>query len=245
MPLQILQSAPNDPKPNSRNRASKVPYIIMCTVLPGVPNFRPFGFMISRFGDSPHFPLTPILKFQCATTFLIFWADHQNNHNFIFPYDCRIYHKVWLRSDEKFPDPYGSVLAKMSKCYTSTLKHLTFLNVGRSPKTVIAWIPSWPLAIKFGWNWLKTVGTVAFWNLNIWIAKCTEWPQNKLKQSSGITSTLPVCTVVHRVPNFRQFRCTISRFQDIAHIRIFPLPSMQKFQSAINFLILADHQYIP
>ncbi len=45
-----------------------------------------------------------------------------------------------------------------------------------------------------------------------------------------------MCTVVPRVPNFRPFRTTISRFQDIAHFRIFPLPPMLIFQSAIQFL---------
>ncbi len=45
-----------------------------------------------------------------------------------------------------------------------------------------------------------------------------------------------MCTVVPRVPNFRPFRSTISRFQDIPHFRIFPLTPMLKVQSAIKFL---------
>ena len=60
-------------------------------------------------------------------------------------------------------------------------------------------------------------------------------PQTKLKLT-GIKSTLPICTVVARVPNFRPFHSTISRFQDIAHFSIFPLIHMLKFQSAIEFL---------
>ncbi len=59
-------------------------------------------------------------------------------------------------------------------------------------------------------------------------AKCTEWPQTKLKES-GIKSSLHVCTVVPRVPNFRPFRSTISHFQDLTYFRIFPLTPMLKF----------------
>ncbi len=47
--LEILQSAPNDPKPNSWNRASKVPSI--CALLPRVPNFLQFRSTISRFAE--------------------------------------------------------------------------------------------------------------------------------------------------------------------------------------------------
>ncbi len=38
-----------------------------------------------------------------------------------------------------------------------------------------------------------------------------------------------------RVPNFRPFRSTINRFQDVVHFRIFPLTPMLKFQSATKF----------
>ena len=44
-----------------------------------------------------------------------------------------------------------------------------------------------------------------------------------------------MCTLVPRVPNFRSFRSTISRFQDIAHFRILPLTPMLKVQSATFF----------
>ncbi len=50
-------------------------------------------------------------------------------------------------------------------------------------------------------------------------------------KESGIKNTLPMCTVVPWVTNFCPFRSTISRFQDIAHFRIFPLTPMLKFQS--------------
>ncbi len=57
--------------------------------------------------------------------FFNFVADCHNIHNFIFSYDCRIYHIVWPRSDEncrrssvlKFSAPYVSVLTKISKCH--------------------------------------------------------------------------------------------------------------------------------
>ncbi len=44
-----------------------------------------------------------------------------------------------------------------------------------------------------------------------------------------------MCSVVPRVPNLYPFRYTISRLQDIAHFRIFPLTHMLIFQSAIKF----------
>ncbi len=62
----------------------------------------------------------------------------------------------------------------------------------------------------------------------------TERPQTR-RMESGIKSTLHLCTEVHRVPNFRPFCSTISRFQDIAHFRIFSLTPMLKFQTVIFF----------
>ncbi len=100
--LEILQSTPNDPKPNSRNRASKST-LHMCTVVPRVPNFCSFCSMISRFQDIAHFgifPLTPMLKIQSAIYIFLILAGRQSICNFIFPYNCLIYHKVWLRSDK-------------------------------------------------------------------------------------------------------------------------------------------------
>ncbi len=47
----------------------------MCTVVPRVPNFRPFRSMINHFQDIAHFrifPLTPMLKFHSAIQFLNF-----------------------------------------------------------------------------------------------------------------------------------------------------------------------------
>ena len=99
----------------------------MCTVIPRVPNFHPLRSTINRFQDIAHFrffPSTPMLKFQSATLFL-FLADRQNIYNFAFRHDCRIYHKVWLKSAKncrssvlKFPAPYGPVLTNISKCHT-------------------------------------------------------------------------------------------------------------------------------
>ncbi len=75
----------------------------MCTVVPQIQNFRPFRSTISRFQDIAHFrifPLTYMLKFQRVTKFSIL-VDRQNIYNFTFTDDCLIYHKVWLRSDQK------------------------------------------------------------------------------------------------------------------------------------------------
>ena len=115
------------------------------------------------------FPLTPMLKFQKCHKLLIFLADNQNIRNFIFPYDCRIYHKVWPRSDEnctrssilKFPAPYGPVLTwltKISKCH----KFFTFWQIGKNSYSVNSLVTN-ILTIKFGWTWMKTGGAVAFW----------------------------------------------------------------------------------
>ncbi len=41
-----------------------------------------------------------MLKFQSATK-LLFLADLQKIYNLIFSYNYLIYHKVWLKSDEK------------------------------------------------------------------------------------------------------------------------------------------------
>ena len=108
--------------------------------------------------------------------------------------------------------------------------------------TIVHWVPNFRpfrsttniLTIKFGWYWMKTGGSSSLLYIRNF-AKCTKWPQTKLKESS-IIGALPMCTVVPRVPNFHPFRSTISCFQDIAHFRIFPLTPMLKFQSAINRL---------
>ena len=71
---EILHSAPNDPKPNSRNQASKVPHI--CPLqYPKSQIFVSFTLRSAIF-EIFHilgFLLTPMLKFQSATKFLIFW----------------------------------------------------------------------------------------------------------------------------------------------------------------------------
>ncbi len=89
------------------------------------PNFHSFCSTISHFQDIAQiFPLTSMLKFQSATTFLILASDRQNIYNVTFPYDGLILRKVWLKSDKncrssvlKFPAPYGLVLTKNSKCH--------------------------------------------------------------------------------------------------------------------------------
>ncbi len=71
--LEILQSAPNDPKPTQGIGIKST--LHTWTVVPRVPNFRLFRSMISHFQHIAHFticPLTPMLKFQSPTTFLIF-----------------------------------------------------------------------------------------------------------------------------------------------------------------------------
>ena len=127
----------NDLKLNSKNsKNSKTRKVLYITQYIGqqVPNFHPFRSTISHFQDIAHFgifPLTPMLKFQSATDFLIFGRSpkHITLHSFIalfiiyyiFIIYCLIYHKVWLRSDKncrrssilKYPAPYGPVLTKL------------------------------------------------------------------------------------------------------------------------------------
>ncbi len=66
------------------------------------------------------------------------------------------------------------MLRQISKCHN-------FFNFGRSSQTCNSLHPLMTniLTIKLGWNWMKTVGAVAFWRS--WhrkFAKCTEWPQS-------------------------------------------------------------------
>ena len=70
----MLQSAPDDPKPNSRNRASKIPYI--CALQ--YPESQIFILSLhdqpfSRYSTFQDFPIDfHMLKFQSATKFLTF-----------------------------------------------------------------------------------------------------------------------------------------------------------------------------
>ncbi len=159
----MLQSAPKDLKPNPRNRASKVPYNY---TVPRVPNFRPFCSTISPFLDIPHFrfDIDSYVKISKCHKIFHFLAGHQNIHSFIFPSDCHIYHKVWARLDEncrssvlKFPAPYGSVLTKISKCH----KIFKFWQITKNSYSLNSLMTN-ILTIKFGWNWVKTGGPVAF-----------------------------------------------------------------------------------
>ncbi len=61
---------------------------------------------------------------------------------------------------------------------------------------------------------------------------------------------LDVQYIVPRVPKFRSFRSTVSRFQDMTHFRTFPLTPMLKYQSATKVLIFGRstkglYRYIP
>ena len=81
---------------------------------------------------------------------------------------------------------------------------------------------------------------IVIWNF----AKCTEWPQTKLK---GIGHQ-KYPTYVHcstPSPNFHPFLSTTRRVQDTAHVRIFSLTPMLNVQSATFFFIfLAKRQSI-
>ena len=56
-------------------------------------------------------------------------------------------------------------------------------------------------------------------------------------EESDMLSTLHMQYLHPRVTNCCPFCSTISRFQDIAHFRIFQLNPMLKYQSATKFLI--------
>ena len=77
----ILQSALNYLKLNSKNQKWKVPYIAQY-IGPQVTNVHPFRSTISHFQDIAQFrifPLTPMLKFQSVTKFLIFARSPKSN----------------------------------------------------------------------------------------------------------------------------------------------------------------------
>ncbi len=136
-----------------------------------------------------------------------------------------------VRTVLKWPTPYGPVLTRISKCHKNFKIFGRLLNIYHSLYSLITNI----LTMKFGWNQMKIGRVVEFENRNIGnFAKCTKWPQTKLKEL-GIKSTPPMCTIVPRDPNFRPFLSTISRFQNIAYFTIFPLTPMLKCQSATKF----------
>ena len=88
-------------------------------------------------------------------------------------------------------------------------------------------MPDYDTLYEVWLNLMKTVERVVF--RKSWNRKCCKvhrMTQTKLKES-GIKSTLHMCTVVHRVPNFRPFRSKISRYWDIPHFR-FPSDSYVK-----------------
>ncbi len=65
--LEILQSAPNDTKPNAIKESGIKGPVYMCIVVLRVPNFRPFHSTLSCFQDIAHLrilQLTSMLKFQ-------------------------------------------------------------------------------------------------------------------------------------------------------------------------------------
>ena len=120
-----LQSAPNDPKLNSKNRTLKVLYI--CALQYSEPKiFARFALRAGVF-KILHifwiFPLTPMLKFQSATFFFNFWQIAKTfitlyslmNALFIINFGSH-WHKNCRSSVLKFPAPYGPALTKISKC---------------------------------------------------------------------------------------------------------------------------------
>ncbi len=121
---EILQSTPTDPKLNTKHQARKVPFI--CNFQD--PESHSFRSTISHFKKNiayfAIFPLTLLFKFQSAQFFLIL-VDHPKMYYNVFPYDCVIYHKAWIRLDRncrrssvlKFPSPYCPALTKISKCF--------------------------------------------------------------------------------------------------------------------------------
>ena len=116
---EILQSAPNGLKLNSKNQTWNVPHI--CSIYRRQsPILCSFGSMIIRFQEIAHFrifPLIPMLKFQSATKILIFGRSPK--HLLFYPLLWLPYlsYKVWLRSNQhcrrssvlKFPAQYGPV----------------------------------------------------------------------------------------------------------------------------------------
>ena len=103
--------------------------------------------LFSRYCTFRIFSFTPMLKYKVPQIFY-FLQDRQDIYNFTFPYNCLIYHKVWLRSDQKcrrssvlkFP-LLCTVLAKISKCHK-------ILNFWQIAKTFVTFSPMCILFIK-------------------------------------------------------------------------------------------------
>ncbi len=109
-----------------------------------------------------------------------------------------------------------------------------YLNFSISPKRFIALWLGYLVLYKFGWIGWKLGEEQIFKNCKIRnFAKCTRWPQTKLKES-GIKRNLHMCTIVPRVPNYHPFHSTISRFRDIRHLG-FPIDS--------HVIILKCHKF--
>ncbi len=150
---QILLSASNDPKLNSKWPDTKGPYI--CSSL-RTANTKFSSILLRKY--CYNFPIDSYVKFQSAKT--LFLAARRKMYNFIFPYVCIIYHKLWLRSYKncrssvlKSQIPLGPVLTKLSKCH----KICNFWQITKttlySPMTTL-------FIMKFGSDRIKTRSSV-------------------------------------------------------------------------------------
>ena len=132
-----LLQKPNDLKLNSKNQTWKVPYI-MQYIGPQVPNFNPWAKILHILGFS-HW--LPCWNFK-VPFFYFFFAGRQNIYKFTLPYDCLIYHKVWLRSNQnrssvlKFP-------IHVVLCEQKFRSAINFVIFVRWPKEITAYIPFW------------------------------------------------------------------------------------------------------
>ncbi len=89
---------------------------------------------------------------------------------------------------------------------------------------MIPWVNYHTFPRKFGWNWMKTVGGVAF--LKLLTSEILQSAPNdpKMNSKNGIWKVSYICISQDRwVPNYYPFRSTTNPFQCVTHFRIFPL----------------------
>ncbi len=196
----------------------------------------------SRYCTFQDFPIDFHVKISKCHKFLIL-ADHQKIYKFMVPYDCLMYHKVWLRSDKncrstvlKFPAPYGPVLTKFFK----VPYNLQFWEITKKPQPIFPHdqYTNNKVCLKSDENWERS-RVLKLVKLEILQSVPNDPKPNSRNWASKVTYIH--ATVVPRVPNFCPFRSTMNRFQDI-HFRIFPLTPMLKLEVPQNFYFLTDRQ---
>ncbi len=158
-----MQSAPNDPKPNSRNRVSKTFY--MCSIEPWVPKFRQFCSTISRFEIfySLGFTIDAYIKTsKCQESFKT-WPIAQKSDSLYSAMVANVlikfvWHEMKTVGGEAF-EIYSPIWA--CTCWEKVQSAIKSL-ADRQKSNSLYWPLIIILYVKFGWNLMKPVEGVVF-----------------------------------------------------------------------------------